>query len=475
MLGLICLRYNRCFSARTTVVSYLLNLQRLEQRPIRTIIVIAAVLAFAYILAMTSSLGWNDQIMNGDAIQYYAYLRSLVFDRDVDFINDYRLLYGTSNASNIWLSSRTPTGLAVNLMSIGPALLWLPFFLIACGLVALAQVIGFSIPFDGVAMPFQLSAGIAGLTYGATGIYLCYKICKQLYPRHAALWATLVAWLATPTIYYNLVSPAYSHATAVFSVSVFIFVWLRTIENRKLTRYAMLGALGGLTMLVRWQDGVLLLLPTFELVHEIARKRISINHAMSRLIVVGAGAFVVFLPQMIAWQQMYGQLLLTPQGEDFMRWGAPQVTEVLFSTKHGLFSWTPAIIPAVIGLACLVRQHGLVGWSSVGLITTTIYINASVIDWWAGEAFGARRFISMTPLFALGLTALISGLDWRQWQARIRAVAIFLIVSNMLFLTQYQLSMHGYDELAPYPTTVKQILVDRFLLPIQLLSHWTRQ
>ena len=297
----------------------------------------------------------------------------------------------------------------------------------------------------------------------------------QLYPKTAALWATLVAWLATPTIYYNLISPAYSHATALFSVSVFIFVWLRTIENHKLTRYAMLGALGGLTMLVRWQDGVLLLLPTFELVHEIARKRISINHAMQRLIVVSAAAFVVFLPQMIAWQQMNGQLLLTPQGEDFMRWGSPQVAEVLFSTRHGLFSWTPALIPAVIGLVYLARQHGLVGWCSVGLITTTIYINASVIDWWAGEAFGARRFISMTPLFALGLTALVSTLNWQRWQARIRAVAIFLILSNMLFLTQYQLSMHGYDELAPYPTTVKQILVDRFLLPIQLLSHWTRQ
>jgi len=186
---------------------------------------------------------------------------------------------------------------------------------------------------------------------------------------------------------------------------------------------------------------------------------------------MAAATALTFTPQMLAWHAIYGEPLLTPQGSGFMRWTDPQIFSVLLSWNHGLFSWTPALLLASGGLYWLGKRDAVLGLGSALVLVTTIYINASVEDWWGGEAFGARRFISYTILFAVALTALMSSLDWFRRKTWIRFAALFLIVSNVLFLAQYQLSMRGYDNLASYPTTAQQVLVERFLIPWRLLTQ----
>ena len=48
------------------------------------------------------------------------------------------------------------------------------------------------------------------------------------------------------------------------------------------------------------------------------------------------------------------------------------------------------------------------------------YLNAAVLDWWGGHAFGQRRLLSCLPLFALGLAhiadaVLRRGVAWGRW------------------------------------------------------------
>ena len=174
-----------------------LGLDRLDRHPGRTIVTIGVLFAVAYLSAVTLFPRSHGRIINGDGIQYYAYLRSLVFDRDVNFVNDYALLYGDDDA-NVWIANRTGTGHAVNLMSIGPALLWMPAFLLTCGLMAAGTLLGSTVPVDGIAAPFQLSAGLAGIAYATAGAYLLYQICAREFAPWPALWASLVAWLASP-------------------------------------------------------------------------------------------------------------------------------------------------------------------------------------------------------------------------------------------------------------------------------------
>src|SRR5438552_1720015 len=68
----------------------------------------------------------DGQLLGSDGVYYYVYLRSLVIDHDLDFTNEYTY-YHVSTAT----APKTPTNLAPNKYAIGPALLWMPFFLAA--------------------------------------------------------------------------------------------------------------------------------------------------------------------------------------------------------------------------------------------------------------------------------------------------------------------------------------------------------
>lgn len=443
--------------------------QGVEARPILALTVIGLLLAASYLVGAFAYPAPTGKVINGDAIQYFAYLRSAVFDRDLDFTDDYRLLYGEAGATtNTWLTTRTPTGRPPNLMSVGPAILWAPFYLATALLLGL---IG-QPPATGLEPVMLASIGIAGATYATLGACLVYKSCALLFPRAASFWATIIIWLGGSAIYYSLVSPTYSHATSLFAVALFVYAWLRTRSSRAVERVVLLGALGGVVALVRWQDAIVLLLPVAEIAHGVRWGRERRIVALARMAVLGALAAVTFLPQVFAWESLYGTPLLTPQGAGFMRWSEPAVLSVLFSLKHGLFSWTPALLLVVAGLPFLVRRDRLVGWSSVAVLVLTVYVNAAVQDWWAGAAFGARRFVGSAVFFGLGIAALFAAPRLAQRASAVRWLSLGLVGYNLLFLMQYQLFMRGMVDLAPYPATFKQVFVDRLLVPVHFVARW---
>jgi hypothetical protein len=74
----------------------------------------------------------------------------------------------------------------------------------------------------------------------------------------------------------------------------------------------------------------------------------------------------------------------------------------------------------------------------------SIYVNAAVVDWWAGEAFGARRFLSCFPLIALGATVLMAASGGMGKAARVAVAA--------------------------YPDDWSTLWIDRFLTPVKLLA-----
>jgi len=68
--------------------------------------------ALAYLSGLLAGTS-RGHVMRGDAIQYYAYLRSAVFDGDFDFQNEYEHFYDApseAGRTNVWLTERTSTG-----------------------------------------------------------------------------------------------------------------------------------------------------------------------------------------------------------------------------------------------------------------------------------------------------------------------------------------------------------------------------
>jgi hypothetical protein len=252
----------------------------------------------------------------------------------------------------------------------------------------------------------------------------------------------------------------------MLAMALFVCVWVKGAQSAALPGYRWLlltGLLSGVASLMRWQDAMTLLLPVWV----VARQPIALLTRLRSAAVMLAGWVAAFLPQMAVWQVLYGTPVTQPQGAGFMEWTHPNLLAVLFSANHGLFTWTPLLLPAAAGVVLLARRAPRIILPLSAFAALTWWVNASVADWWAGEAFGARRFLSLFPLFAVGLsTWLAEGRRWRRW------LAAGLVVANLLLLLQYQLFMKGLAALAPYPYEWFDLWLARFLVPFRLIAWW---
>jgi 4-amino-4-deoxy-L-arabinose transferase-like glycosyltransferase len=436
-----------------------------ERRPGRTVMTIGLLFLLAYGASLFAFPKSDGRVLLGDAVHQYVYLRSLVFDGDLQFRNDYIRMYGLTapDWGTAWVYEQTATGHVRNLMPIGPALLWAPAFLITTAAVWMADALGAHYPFDGFGRVFQASAAFSGIIAATLGCWLTFRTAARLFQVRTAIWAVIGMWLSSSAVYYSLISPAYSHAASMLAVSAAWFVWLSTLERQTVQRYFIVGVFCGIAALMRWQDAVLLVVPAIDACwHWRDRPRLT----LARLVAAAAGAALAFVPQMLAWMTLYGQPFAIPQGPGFMKWTEPALWSVLFSANHGLISWTPVIAVALVGMIPLYRRAPLVAVAAIAFFTVSWYVNASVADWWAGEAFGARRFVSCFPVFVLGLAALLD-------RARLGTLAVIIAaftVHTLLLLVQYQAFMHGLRQVVAYPAT--DLLLGRFRASINLVAWW---
>jgi hypothetical protein len=119
----------------------------------RGLIVIVALFALLLPLA-------TPRVYATDEVQYYVYLRSLRFDGDLDFANDYQRFAELNPRSGIEGSLLQPnrirpkTGRYGNIAPVGAAIMWAPFFLLADALVHIANAAGMRLPADGFSAPY---------------------------------------------------------------------------------------------------------------------------------------------------------------------------------------------------------------------------------------------------------------------------------------------------------------------------------
>ena len=437
------------------------------------IIATGALLLAGYVAAMVLIAKADGRVVFGDATHHFVQLRSLVYDRDLHFGNEYRRIYRIEAAvpGTEWVFTElTPTGHVRNYMPVGPALLWAPLYLLVSALQLAASWVGLARPPDGFDRLLQIVPGVTGIIAVTTAALITWRSVREETSESAATIAVFAAWLGSHAIYYSLVSPSYSHAASMLTAAWFFASWLRTRHDMSVRRSAMWGALAGLCALMRWQDAIFLLVPFIE----ILRWREPPAWRLAALIAAGAGFAVAFSPQMAVWTVLYGQPLAIPQGPAFMQWTNPQLLPVLFSDNHGLLSWAPMMVLALGGLIVALVQKPAWRLPVASVLLVSWYVNAAVADWWAGEAYGARRFLSLFPLFTLGLAMWLNRpARVPVWYARVAALAT-LTVLNGLLLLQYQIYMKGLSALAPYPKGWFNLYVERFIVPWRLVEWLLR-
>ncbi len=372
---------------------------------------------------------------------YYIYLRSVQMDGDLDFANEYE------QWGNQFGFGKSPTGRHRNIFGVGPALLWLPFFLVSHLLAIIGVKLGYPLSLDGMSRLHQVGTFYGSMVYGWIAVVLCYLIVRRVFGRRHALWPALGAALAGPLPCYVMTLASYSHAQAAMATSLLVWLWVRWRHRWTFRRWLAWGAVVGLMLLVRPACMPFVLLPVMEGLRVLwaplrARDWAGLGRALAAPAAGAAMGVLVFSPQLLVWKHLFGTYLTVPQGEGFMIWTESAWASTLFSPRNGLLTMAPLMALAVVGLFGATIRRTALASPMILILFGMAVINGMAHDWW-GWGFSARRFTSTLPLLTFGLGAALAGMRWvleRRPARSIAAVTALVILIPIIFNLQWFLN-----------------------------------
>jgi hypothetical protein len=381
--------------------------------------------------------------LQSDGFYYYAYLRSIAFDGDVDFTNDYRLL-GLGDKPHLF--QPTPTGHAQSAWTIGPAFVWAPFFAAGHAAAERLAVHDPNVTANGVSFPYRQAVCIAGLFYGLLGSWFSYRLTARYFGRRPAAASTTLVVLGSFMLWYIVKEPSMTHAPSMAAVAGFTWLWAATRADRTLRHWALLGIVAGFMTLIRWQNALFALLPACDAIVALAAAwrrgdRASARGTLAAGLLFTACATAAFLPQMLAWRAIYGGFLaVSPVGPE-IRWQDPHLVDILWSSRNGLFAWSPILYFGAVGLMLFAVSRPAAGVPMLLALAAMTYFNAAIQDWWGSAGFGGRRFDGTIPLFCIGVAALaaaLAGVVRRHPLRTIAAGGLALVLWNMTLMSGAQ-------------------------------------
>ncbi len=350
--------------------------------------------------------GWK-QIITSDGRGYYAYLPALLIDHDPTFSKV------TARESSLLGYPHYKPGYLVKSGNhvldkyfAGEAFLLLPFFLLG---VLFSFIAGNDI--NGFSFFFQLFAGLGTLFYLFTGLVFLKRILAGLHIRAVVTAMTLTfILLGTNLFYYSLWQPTMSHLFSFFAINGFMWFTIRAIQKWSVKRAVWMGFFLGVVCLIRPTNGVVVVLIPF-----LAGDR---NHLFRFLQGVLAkktallAMILVFLAivsiQGLLWYLQTGHFFIWSYQDEGFNFGHPEILQVLFSYRKGLFIYTPLVLVSMFGLLPLVLRKRLQFFSIAIFLVITTYVVASWWNWYYGDGFGLRAFIDYYGVIAILIAILMN-------------------------------------------------------------------
>jgi hypothetical protein len=424
------------------------------------------------------------RLYSSDEVEYFSYLRSLYFDRDVSFENEYQYFYDHKIAESAafhetFLERATAAGRRVNYATIGSAILWLPFYAIADAYVRITG----SAEANGFSRPYIAAVAYGSAFYAFLAVLLSLRLARLLIrpatarpdrSDPASLVAALAVWLGTPLLFYMYVAPPFSHACSAFAVAVFLNLWLHVRRQWSAGGAFLLGISAAVMTMVREQDAFVALGPAVDFVWwaaSTARRALPYRTLPSTIgprtpdpsrrmpgALEGAAGLSGFLlgyaPQLLAYDALNGYPGPAEHVSRKMYWYSPHGLEVIFSPEHGFFFWTPLALVALAGLFTI-RDRRIATCLLLAFLSQ-IYIAGCVASWTVAGAFGQRRFVCLTALLVVGLAALWDFLRTHAAQASARRLRTAAVVTaalcvwwNVALMAQFATRLMDRQRLEP--------------------------
>jgi hypothetical protein len=267
-------------------------------------------------------------------------------------------------------------------------------------------------------------------------------------------------------MYFN---PSWSHAHSGFVVALFLWYWHRTRQSRTMAQWVILGLLSGLMIDVYYLNIAVLLIPVLESLRQYVDRLRSTERAWAAIgqlfkanIAYCSMLVMAFMPTLITREIIYGSAFDLGYAREWSL--RPALLQVLFSSDHGLLTWTPILILAILGLL-LLRKHDKILSGYLLISCLAFYVLVSLHTNWDGlSSFGNRFFISLTPIFVLGMAVSLN--EFAQWSGGERkAIAFASSVTALFILWNVAFIFQWGTHLVPArgPISWKQMVRNQFV------------
>jgi hypothetical protein len=405
-------------------------------------LVLGLVLVASVGLSVASlAYGNNRVLILSDGRDYYIWARSILLDHDIDFRNDYRVVYSPDSLPP-GSALLTPAGYVVDKFPVGMAILETPGLLLGH---IVARYVAHS-PTDGVSLPYQVAVTWSLLALYFASFVLLYKAMLRL--GVARIWVfgfCLTALLGTNLIYYVAKEPTMAHASGVAVFNILLFLVVRWGGGHARIRPApgiLLGALVGLLFLIRNTN--VLLLPVLAAVVW-TRRRVSLSEATP--ILVGAACIAALQP--VSLWFLWGRPRLSTYFNESFTSGVSGVIKAFVSARHGLLVYHPwyaaLLLLAAYGAFRLPKARRICIAAIVSFLLVAV-ANGTWWCWWFGHSFGNRAFIETLPALSVvgALSASRLNLGGRATAALV-AFMLAIVAVNLYLCAGYILQGFPHD------------------------------
>ena len=446
------------------------------------------------------------RLYSSDEVQYYSYLRSLYFDRDVSFANEYRYFYERNIAQSAgfhetFLERETAAGRRVNYATMGSAILWLPFYATAD---LWTRVTAAAEP-DGFTQPYISAVAYGSAVYAFLAVLLSVRAARLLIHRgntshtgntshrrntgetqkHSENVGIGREGLESPEPNSvsqggqaesqkpraegraRVIPKAESQDTSLIPA---LAVWVGTpllFYMYVAPPFAHACSAFAVALFVNvwlhvrqeWSARGAFALGLSAALMAMVREQdafLALGPAADFLwsfrsasIITGiaglAGVAAGFSPQLLAYNALNGYPGPAEHVSRKMYWYSPHALQVLASPHNGFFFWTPLALLAIVGLFAL-RDRRMMTCLLI-MVASQVYVAGAVDSWTVAGAFGQRRFVCLTAILVIGVAAA-----WNAATIPRRGLAVIVALCvwwNVALMAQFATRLMDRQRLEP--------------------------
>ena len=378
--------------------------------------------------------GWK-QIISSDGRGYYAYLPALLIDHDLSYkkvVEREKTILGFPDYQPSYLVK--VENHSVNKYFAGEALLLLPFFLLAMLFTFFA-----GLEMNGYSFFFQVFTGVGALFYLFLGLYYLKKILQYFEIRSSVISFVLCSiLLGTNLLYYSVWQPSMSHVYSFFAINGFLWYCIESFRLFNRRNAAMTGFFLGLVLLIRPTNGVILFLIPFLFsdFHGMKQFAGTVWKNKPVLLLSLFISLLILTFQPFLWFIQTGRFFIWSYRDEGFYFSHPEVMNVLFSYRKGLFIYTPLIFFAVLGLFTIIRKP-LRFISMLIFVALSAYLIASWWNWYYGDSFGLRAFIDYYGVYGLLIAMLLNRITIKYQNLLLILLLVPFIGLNLFQTWQY--------------------------------------